>query len=623
MLLDKEIVSLSLHILKNASKLRSFVLEEVALADLLTRAWLPVGKKIRKQLSSAINFKTGEISKDEALNFNLWVTPEMFNASVQKQWTGIEGRVKKYLTKAYRRAFAEKGKDPMAPVEKSDFDPYDESWDDEDWENDWQELSREGSALDKETDSSEVEAAIIGAFLALARKQFESYAEDVAVPMAQSSIESLRKLQGLETEVKSSLEEARRDGEASKEMERQLAAISQARSELLRKLQDVLEGAKHASTNANLTVARAHHFGFLDWADQNEVKYYRVTGVLDDKICGACLSMNDRVFAVSDAQEFRKKFLSVFDDKELLKQQTPFLTSEYAKSIRSYTVVKSDGLFFFPPFHPNCRCSVIAVYDENVRPEQQDGEKPYIIDPERFKREDFYEYTELSDVKNEIDAHYVEWANSITPSQKESIYAYKTSYYKLYNEALTFQDPVAAIGSAYEGRSYKEKKVDEFKRFLQNFKDLLDTSPPVQENIVTYRGIGDDLFKHLLKVTGVEGVDIKTNFLGQETWSLKNWGNLVGYEGPFSKSYSSTAFLKNVADAFPIADARAAQIKFYIPKGSRSGFYIDTSSIALEETAFDKRKLGDQTEMLLKPETKVKILSADEVTGIIEMLVLE
>ena len=97
---------IALSILKASLELRSFVVEEASLADLLSRAWRPVAGKLRKQLGGAINFRTGAFSPPAAFSADLWLTPEMFNAELEKQWAAIEKRVDLYLSRAYRRAFA-------------------------------------------------------------------------------------------------------------------------------------------------------------------------------------------------------------------------------------------------------------------------------------------------------------------------------------------------------------------------------------------------------------------------------------------------------------------------------------------------------------------------------------
>jgi len=53
---NDQLASLISSILKSAEKLQSFVIEEIALTELLQGAWKPIGKKIRKQVSGVIDF---------------------------------------------------------------------------------------------------------------------------------------------------------------------------------------------------------------------------------------------------------------------------------------------------------------------------------------------------------------------------------------------------------------------------------------------------------------------------------------------------------------------------------------------------------------------------------------
>ena len=381
--LDAHSEPLAVGILKNSLKLRSFIIEEVALADLLERAWRPVGKKIRKQLAGIVDFENARFSPQEALAMELWLTPEMIMPHLAERWAGIEAQVKRYLQKSYRRAWTEKGVHPLEVTKSEEDTGRDE------WEEYLRDIAREGSTLDKE-ESLAAEAAITAALLSIAREQFFSYPEETVVPALWESAEALRKLHTLEQSVLSeraaaqsalqkakqpiievaAAEASRKKAEAAlRETARQLEALQKARSNLLGKLQEVLQGTKHAAGTANLTVARAHHFGFLDWAEANQVTYYQVTAVLDTKTCEACWDMNGKIFAVADALQFKKKFLSIFGDKELMKREAPFLTKESAKAARGYVTVEKDGeKFYFPPFHPYCRCTVFAVYSE-VAPE--------------------------------------------------------------------------------------------------------------------------------------------------------------------------------------------------------------------------------------------------------------
>lgn len=336
-----------IFILKSALLAQSFVIEEIALADLIERAWHPVGKKIRQPLSKAIDFKKGTFSGDVPFDFELWITPEMVSGLAQEQWDGIEAKVQRYILRAYDRAWKEKGKLPWE-VSKTD-DP-----EDDEWAEYLDDISREGSPLDKK-ESAAGKAALAAALMSIARESFLSYALDVAVPAVRDSVSALRRLQLLERE-----EELSR-----KERE----ALTKARGNLIEKLSGILDGVKQAAGTANVTVARAHHFGFLDWATENQVAYYQICSILDSKLCDACAEMNGKIFAVPDAIQFKMTFLAALCDKEQMKREVPFLTLDAAHGTKGYVIKKSGEVFYFPPFHPRCRCTVVAVHEE-VDPEK-------------------------------------------------------------------------------------------------------------------------------------------------------------------------------------------------------------------------------------------------------------
>jgi hypothetical protein len=123
----------------------------------------------------------------------------------------------------------------------------------------------------------------------------------------------------------------------------------------------------------------------LDWADANQVTHYQINSVLDGKLCEACSEMNGKIFAVADAQRFRKKFLSVLGDKEQMKQEVPFLTKAASKNVRGYILVSknADDKFYFCPFHPGCRCTCVAVYGDVI--EESDEDMMYSETPEDIK----------------------------------------------------------------------------------------------------------------------------------------------------------------------------------------------------------------------------------------------
>jgi hypothetical protein len=294
------------------------------------------------------------------------------------------------------------------------------------------------------------------------------------------------------------------------------------------------------------------------------------------------------------------------------------------------TVFKADDApFFSPRFTPGCRCTPMVVSGSRgssaergkryaaALPPPADGdvdsrEKPGIV-PEVFRREDFHEYTKLSEIKKKFDSQYGEWAANLSEDQIAMIHAYKKNLYADINKYLVADEVgkkrAADIIENEKKRGWSPKTgMQMVVRAANEMIGIYESVPALSENVVVYRTLSEGTLKHLYAMVGT-----------------KDWKKMPGYEGPFSKSFSSTALLKKVADLFPIGEkTKPAQLKLYIPKGSRAAAYIDAAPIALEDGAFKDGALGRrQTEMLLKPEAKVRILSVDETAKTIEMLVLE
>jgi hypothetical protein len=380
------ITETALRVLKQSLLLHSFVVEEAALADLLQRAFAPIGKKIRKQLSGVVDFRTGRLS-DKTVAFELWLTPEMFSRELEDRWKAFEPRVKKYLAKAYSRGWEDEGREPFTekaarevPVSQAPPLPKD------DWAEVWQDFSREGSTLDPDDSVKVAAVSMAVALLPMLKTGFLEYAVDVVARVNQA-LAVLRQAHVLEKRL---LEEKVRSesvvAEAVSKMDKELLdfrsyrvakfvltfsaqtldAVESARQSARNALADILDGNERAALLANLSVARAHNFGFLDWAERNGVQYYKISSILDERVCEACLAMNGKIFSVSDGLAYKDRFLSAVGDKAALKKTTPFLTMAAAKGVQGVEVAKADEVYYFPPYHPGCRCKAIAVNDSDA-----------------------------------------------------------------------------------------------------------------------------------------------------------------------------------------------------------------------------------------------------------------
>jgi hypothetical protein len=344
--------------LLKSEKLQSFVIEEIALHDLLLSAWSPIGKKLKGLLSSAINFKTGDIDIGKSLSLELSIYPEMFDPDIERQWELIANHARKYLRNAYRRAFK---REPVLPGAIALVIP----------------VSKEQETINN--------------LLAVVKTGFLEYPGKTAVPFVLRALQALRELKIMQAKLATDNSRALEVIKSGQKdfgikvlnfQEQRKAAVSfRAGSDQWHGAEDIKISLKNSlidilgannrdfHIHAQLAAARAYNFGFLDWAQGHNVTEYKISPVLDGKACSACLRTAGEVFSISDAQAFKAKFDKVAGDTALLKQETPFLTAWEASRRRELKesgvaspedVLDAERPFFFPPFHPECRCFCVA-----------------------------------------------------------------------------------------------------------------------------------------------------------------------------------------------------------------------------------------------------------------------
>ena len=323
-------------VLKAGAELRSFVWEEVWTSRALMRGWKPLAGKLRKQLDQAVASHA-----DKALNLGLWIPPDMYAEDLETRWSATENIVRHHLTAAYRRAFAERGEElAIAKADTEDFEP------DEDY---WRDLTRQGSTLDKATGKYAGELEVTVPLLNLVKTGFLTYFAVSVIPKVHEYLALLRDTTALPTKLKAT--QAALDG--------------------------MLEGNAKALLLANLSVARAYNFGFLDYAERESVQYYKISSMLDSRVCASCRAMNGKIFSVADARAYKQKFLSVVGDVEQMKQVTPFLTKDAAEEIAQAEGEYSDaGSKYFPPLHGNCRCRCFSVPGDDLPARKSEFKRP-------------------------------------------------------------------------------------------------------------------------------------------------------------------------------------------------------------------------------------------------------
>lgn len=301
-------------ILKSGVALQSFVIDELALTTLLDKAWEPVGRKIAKQVSSVIDFKNGTYSREAGIRFEMWLTDDMYDETLQKIWGKIEKKAQKLIAKSYDRGIDEEGENPFTLKRLK---------------------CEKASSTQKSVSSvyAERKKQAVHILNDMVGDSFTSYAREVAIPDFHATIQKLERINDLWRSYER--QNGRPLTEDAKEILRyeqarrlRIEALSRAQRQVIDQLHESLTHNKYNQMMANLATARAHHFGFLDWAYENGILYYKVVAVVDERTCASCSAMDGKVFSVKDALAFKDRFLAAQGDKEQLKRDCPFLSEK-------------------------------------------------------------------------------------------------------------------------------------------------------------------------------------------------------------------------------------------------------------------------------------------------------
>lgn len=559
-------------ILKEAESIQSFVIDELALKELLERSWRPVGKKIMKSLSGVIDFKKKTYSPQKGINFSVWIEPDMYDAELQKIWNKIEKQVRKYVSRSYDRAIEEAGKSPFSPRQA-------------------EQKSQNTSKLQSIAKSvssiyAERKRKMLDRINEQIKQQYLDYAREHAIPDMQEKIAALGSLDNLRKKWEENLTwdlELDMPEIARAELERKmrLLAIKKAQAGLIDNLKDTLENQKDAGMAANLATAKAHNFGFLDWAEENDIEYYRIDAVLDAKTCDLCKQMDGKVFKISDALAYKEKWLSIAGDKEKLKEQTPFLSK---KNIGQVTSVNLDD--FLDP-------SASPLPPKLNIPGQQPPPKENIPASSAVANEIFdlfatfnpIDYNEVSgkariEQYQYLESTFADWISTVTKEQEEAIRTYKGNAYKRINRYYR------------EGKEPEPKYMEAIKNLEATFKNA-----SLSQNTVGYRGIG-----------GVYG-ELK------DIIDKKTWAGIKGEELVLDKAVMSVSIEKEVALEFAEMEDNpdAVMFKVYIPKTSKSAIALDVFDVPHKT----------EMEVLIKNEARFKIISADKSTRTFEVMLME
>lgn len=142
----------------------------------------------------------------------------------------------------------------------------------------------------------------------------------------------------------------------------------------------VVMGTGRAMTDlaANLTTSRLAAFGALGEAQTRKMDFYQIDSVLDDRTCPICEHMNGRRFPVTHSIG-RVEALLLLDDPEDLKKAAPFPRQSKA-AVADFRSLSSKELqqkgWSVPPWHPGCRCMIVADGDATGHVQPLHADKP-------------------------------------------------------------------------------------------------------------------------------------------------------------------------------------------------------------------------------------------------------
>lgn len=118
------------------------------------------------------------------------------------------------------------------------------------------------------------------------------------------------------------------------------------------------QGDEQLQLIASLNASRLATWGFTAEAEVRGIKRYKLTAVLDGRICPFCRMMNGKEFEVSDARNKITEALSAQNPEDLkIIQPWPKQTQTAMEEYRNFSEADfvKKGLQI-PPFHAGCRC---------------------------------------------------------------------------------------------------------------------------------------------------------------------------------------------------------------------------------------------------------------------------
>lgn len=123
---------------------------------------------------------------------------------------------------------------------------------------------------------------------------------------------------------------------------------------------------------SSLNASRLATWGFTAEAEIRNVQTYKITPVLDGRICAFCLLISGQEFSVKDAREKILECLQAQNPEDLKTiQPWPSVTKEALLEYRDYTEQDFvEAGLHIPPYHARCRCVLTTEESEAPRLEK-------------------------------------------------------------------------------------------------------------------------------------------------------------------------------------------------------------------------------------------------------------
>jgi hypothetical protein len=123
---------------------------------------------------------------------------------------------------------------------------------------------------------------------------------------------------------------------------------------------DRLQSVPYWRVVANAAASRGYHYGAMKAGELLGVTSYRIQAVLDERTSAICQYMDGKEFDLSDAVDLLEE--AAFGSPDDVKNITPWL--KLSQVVGQDADQLRDLGFMVPPFHPNCRSTIVFNYDD-------------------------------------------------------------------------------------------------------------------------------------------------------------------------------------------------------------------------------------------------------------------